>query len=484
MDVVIWNSGSKDTVFRTLGAYKIAHASRKAGYTAQVIDFINMMTEDELYRCTVKFITSETLALGISTTFLMNRNTALPAAVVNVLNMIADEFPDLQIVFGGAQARDTLKDINLKAKFSVVVEYGEDVFVELLENYRYKKSLPQFQLAFRGSKAIRIFKNATTARYNIETDDHLFTQQDYIMQNETLPIEISRGCIFKCKFCNHFLLGRGKLDYLRSMECIKQELVHNYENWQVTNYYVICDTFNDTEYKMQQWHKMVMSLPFKIRYTAYLRADLLDRYKDVPHMLKESGLLASYHGIESLGVEASRIVGKAWSGKRARDYIPHLYYDIWGKQVLPTLSFIAGLPGDTRESITDTVRWFESNDLHRLTLQRLGLNHNMKNKHVSEFELNSEKYGYSFPWPDTSYRWKTDYWDFLEATEFVKSLQPDIARISARHASWDSMTLLQFGFTEDQLVKEISQSEIFDEAHTKEFTTAWVKKYINRVLTE
>jgi radical SAM superfamily enzyme YgiQ (UPF0313 family) len=364
------------------------------------------------------------------------------------------------------------------------VEYGEDVFVELLDHHKHKKSLPGFQLAFRDTTSIKIFKTPTVVKYNIETDDHLFTKQDYIMKNETLPIEISRGCIFKCKFCNHFLLGRAKLDYLRNMECIKRELIHNYENCQVTNYYVICDTFNDTEYKMQQWHKMVMSLPFKIRYTAYLRADLLDRYKDVPYLLKESGLLAGYHGIESLGVEASRIVGKAWSGKRARDYIPHLYHDIWGKQVLQTLSFIAGLPGDTRESITDTLTWFETNDLHDLRLQILGINHQVNNKHLSEFELNAEKYGFSFPWPGRPQRWKTDYWDELEASKFVNSLRSTITRISARHASWNSMTLLQFGFTEAQLVKEISQSEIFDKAHTEEFTTAWVKKYINRVLTE
>jgi glycosyltransferase involved in cell wall biosynthesis len=94
---------------------------------------------------------------------------------------------------------------------------------------------------------------------------------------------------------------------------------------------------------MKEWHKMVTSLPFKINYTAYLRADLLDRYEDVPYMLAESGLLTAFHGIESLGEKASTVIGKGWSGKKARDYIPKLYHDIWDNKVYQTLSFIIGL---------------------------------------------------------------------------------------------------------------------------------------------
>ena len=60
--------------------------------------------------------------------------------------------------------------------------------------------------------------------FSIETLGHKFIEQDCILPNETLPLEVSRGCIFKCSFCAFPLNGKTKLDYLRSPEYIKNEL--------------------------------------------------------------------------------------------------------------------------------------------------------------------------------------------------------------------------------------------------------------------
>ena len=276
------------------------------------------------------------------------------------------------------------------------------------------------------------------------------------------------------------MLGRGKLDYLRSMDCIKQELIHNYEKWKITNYYVICDTFNDTEYKMQEWYKMVMTLPFKIQYTAYLRADLLDRYPDVPYLLKDSGLVSCYHGIESLGPGA-QVVGKGWSGKKAKDYIPKLYHDIWGGEVLQTLSFIVGLPGDTRETFIETLDWFEHNDLHHIAIHNLGINNNKFNKHLSEFDLNAESYGYTFPWPERPWMWKNDYWDFNQVDEFIKEQYPRINKISSWYGSWIVLMLMQHGFDKSFFKKEISRT-VFTLAQLNYSAKGQIQSYIKKLL--
>jgi hypothetical protein len=484
MDVVFWNAGPTNTpytIFRTLGPYKISHATRNAGYTSQVIDYINLMSEEELYNCTIKFVNKETAILGISTTFLMSGTHELPEHALNVLNRLTDQFPFLHVVFGGYQARDpTLKNV-IKAKYSIILEYGEDTFVELLNSYKGKGMLPPFTLISRKWGSIKVFKTPIMQKFNIEEDNHLFTDQDCILPNETLPIEISRGCIFKCKFCNHLMLGRGKLDYLRSMECVKQELLHNYEKWNITNYYIICDTFNDTEYKMQEWHKMVTSLPFKIQYTAYLRADLLDRYPDVPHLLKESGLIAGFHGIETLSQHGSTVIGKGWSGKKAKEYIPKLYHDIWGGEVFQTLSFIVGLPGDTRETFVDTLDWFEQNDLHHMAIHNLGINNNKFNKHLSEFDLNAESYGYTFPDPERPWVWKRMEWDHDQVEEFINEQQPRIGKITARYGSWITLMLMQYGFDKSLFKKEASRTA-FTLPQLNNLAKAQIQKYIKKIL--
>ena len=485
MDVVLLNSGPNDgaqiTPYRTLGAYKIAHAVRTAGYSAQVIDHIMFFSEEQLRQCIFKFVTSETAVLGVSTTFLQSPyGPHFPDHLINVLNEVSERFPNLKLVFGGYGThfvhRIRYKN-SIKNPYAFILQYGEDTFVDVLNHIKGRGPEPKWTIAqsITTAKTIKEYRQPLVERFNIESDAFQFVEQDYIMPGETLPIEISRGCIFKCKFCNHLLLGRGKLDYLRKFELVQQEMQHNYERWGTTNYYVICDTFNDTEYKMQEWHRMVTSLPFKINFTAYLRADLLDRFPDVPHMLQESGLYSCYHGIESLGVNASQTIGKGWSGKSAREFLPKLYHEIWNKRVFQTLSFIVGLPGDTRESLLDTANWFNSNDMYNISWHPLGLS-NTGVKHASEFERNAKSYGYTFQDP---MNWKNDYWDYRQAVDYTKTvLSPATNPYNARHGSWKILQLLQMGFTHTDFLKEnnLNWTRIAQDSRGQEFIDQYVAR--------
>lgn len=487
MDVVLLNSGPDEngqiTPFRTLGAYKIAHYTRAAGYSCQVIDHLMFMTEQQLRSCVFKFVNDSTAVLAVSTTFLKDSaGVHFPPHLITVLNEVTDRFPNVRLVFGGygthlATGRRGPNGF-VKNPYAVIQQYGEDIFVDVVNHIKGRGAEPVWTMVqTNGKKLVKQYSTPLAVRFDIEADPFKFVKQDAIMPNESLPIEISRGCIFKCKFCNHLLLGRGKLDYLRSFELVREELISNYELWGTTNYYVICDTFNDTEYKMKEWHRMVTGLPFKIKFTAYLRADLLNRFEDVPYMLAESGLFSCYHGIESFGQQASTTIGKGWSGKSAQEYLPRLYHDIWGKQVFQTLSFIAGLPGDTRESLLDTAHWFNNNDMYNMSWHPLGLSQ-LQISHSSEFEKNAADYGYSFIDART---WKTDYWDYNQAKDYVKQvLEPTVNPHNARHGSWKILQLLQMGYSKENFLKENKNNWTKDDQDSK--GAAFIASYIDRLL--
>lgn len=488
--VVIWNTGSiieEDGFFhlyRTLGAYKIAHVVRKSGYTAQVIDHFVQMSEEDLYRCTRRFVDQHTVVLGISTTFAFGNDTArLTESAANTINKLLEEFPNLKIVFGGYNVNKLKNERPLKTKnIYAVIHYGEDIFVELIKHFQGLGPSPIGTMEFYQDQRMTIFSKPLEEKYHIELDDFQFIQQDCIMPNETLPIEISRGCIFKCKFCNHLMLGRAKLDYLRDFELVKADMLNNYHNWGTTNYYIICDTFNDTEIKMQAWKKMLDSLPFKIKYTAYLRADLLDRYPDVPHLLRETGLLAGFHGIESLG-PGSAVIGKGWSQKRAREYIPKLYHDIWKGQVYQTLSFIAGLPGDTHATLNDTADWFKSNDLYHMIMHSLGLRNNSMDRNPSEFDRNAAKYGYRFPNEDASIEWENDYWSHAQVRHFLKNdFNKQIGRHSAKYSSWSILQLMQYGVDASKFEKSNTWTPAMNRGIFRLFAQEYLKEYVEKLM--
>lgn len=484
MDVILWNTGPKAdkfSMYRTLGPYKLAHSVRNAGYSAQVIDHIAWMTAIEIYDCTVKYITADTVCLGISTTFLLDNTNQLSKHHSEVISRIATEFPSIKIVIGGPHTR-TIQSSDIADKlYAAFVHYSEDTFLEFVKFLKKDGQMPPFQIeTWKNNKNVFIVNKPTEEKFNIETDAYRFVDQDQILPGETLPLEISRGCIFKCKFCNHLMLGRGKLDYLRDFELVKEEIIQNYEKWKVTNYYIICDTFNDTEFKMKAWSEMIASLPFKIKYTSYLRADLLDKFPDTPYMLQESGLLTAYHGIESLGEKASMTIGKGWSGKSARRYLPKLYHDIWNKQVFQTLSFISGLPGDTRESLTDTAHWFCDNDLYNIAWQPLGVTKNVPGRNTSEFERNAEKYGFTFPLPNKARFWKTDYWDSREAAMFVDNLRSITNDTNVKVGSWSILQLMQYGVTEEWFEKN-KFPYMFDKFNIKQQAINWLNSYIAKL---
>lgn len=431
MNVIFWNSASADwsVPTRYIGPYKISHWIDKFGYSSQVIDFATYLTAEELYKATKKFITSETKVLAISTTFLATNTepwsdgtlSAFPEHVLKVAKYLKKEYPNIKFVLGGYSSEHLHAGGLFDATIMSYTDASEDIFLEYLDFLFDKGTEPEFKLITKyfnaSGKPRKHYFTAKNKVYSIEVDDFKFTKQHAVLPGEALPLDISRGCIFACRFCNYPHLGKSKTDYIRGMEYVKEELIYNYENFGTTNYMILDDTFNETPVKMDAFYKMVESLPFKINYTAYLRADLIQRFPESAHILKESGLWGAFHGLESLHPHASNLVGKAWSGKHAKDFIPKLYHDMWKGEVPQLLSFIMGLPKETFDDMKGTVKWFKENNLYSLSIERLGLADPAKShRHSisSEFERNSTKYGFEFVDDKNAhpiFSWKNETWD-------------------------------------------------------------------------
>ena len=64
-------------------------------------------------------------------------------------------------------------------------------------------------------------------------------------QVKILPLEVARGCIFKCNFCSFPLNGKGKGEAIRDFSYIRDELIENYELYGIEDYWLTDDTFND-----------------------------------------------------------------------------------------------------------------------------------------------------------------------------------------------------------------------------------------------
>lgn len=464
MNIIFWNGGVDWGVSRTIGPYKVAYWLRKHNYTTQVLDFIDFMPGDIIEKLTRKFITKDTKVLAISTTFLAlavhthsnGKKYWISEANLDILKRIKQDFPNIKIVLGGYKSEKLAGFGIVDATVMSYTTASEEIFLEYMNHLTTGSEPPESVECWWDPDKRPVYNKARNPVYNIEVDDFKWSKQDGILPGEPLPLDISRGCIFACRFCQYPHLGKKKLDYIRGMEFLKEEIIYNYENFGTTSYYIIDDTFNDTETKMKAFYDMTQTLPFKINYASYIRADLVYRFPDTAHYLKESGLYGAFFGLESLHPSASNIVGKAWSGKHAREFIPELYHNIWDHHVPIHTNFIVGITGETIESVDSTADWFIQNDLHSITFERLGLNGpddgpvwSIK----SEFDKNSSKYGFTMlPSQSNSIfaDWKNDNWTRDTAGYHTDRLNKKLAD-HRKVVTWSIPNLLWYGVTKDEI---------------------------------
>jgi hypothetical protein len=169
--------------------------------------------------------------------------------------------PNIKFVLGGYSSEHLYGSGLFDATIMSYTDASEDIFVEYLDFLFDKGTEPEFKLITKYFNSAGLpRKHYFTAKnkvYSIEVDDFKFTKQHAVLPGEALPLDISRGCIFACRFCNYPHLGKSKTDYIRGMEYVKEELIYNYENFGTTNYMILDDTFNETLVKMDAFYKMV-----------------------------------------------------------------------------------------------------------------------------------------------------------------------------------------------------------------------------------
>lgn len=450
MDIIFW-SGMPGRLMRTIGCYQLSHWLRKHGYECQVIDFIRHMSLAQLIDYTEKFISNETICIGISSTFWTSfkdnkwhRRDNAPDLVLDALKHLKKKYPRIKFVLGGSQVDHQDKDTIQLFDF-VVSGAGEDALLDFLNDVRKNKKYT-FSLETRYGTPYK--SGSLNNQFNISENDHVFVDQDCIIDGEALPIEISRGCIFKCSFCQYPYIGKKKFDYIRGIDYIRQELEHNYKYFKTTNYYILDDTFNDSKEKIDPWFDCLNSLDFKINYTGYMRADLLSRNEYQIEKFKDTGLATVFFGLESMHPDTSRKVGKAWAGKEAKEFLPRLK-SIWGDKVGIHLNFIVGFPDDSEEYYREVQDWCYKNKFASWTWQPLYINPDADRLFTSDLDRNPEKHGFKI---DENRNWYNERYTADEAYHLSLKLSYERNKLHCQKITqWEMIYWMSMGFSKEYL---------------------------------
>jgi hypothetical protein len=404
-----WNPEDRCAVYRSLGPYRIATSLEDVGYSTFVLDYINKFTIEEVLQVLKKHVNSETLWVGFSSTFFWQQqrpNQTFKEKVANSRgnNDIDDmyytsnyseveqifkfvrENSNAKLVFGGARTPWFMVDDNID---HYVLGFADNSVVSLTNSLANNEPAP------------RVIDSSKFPEPDVNNISTSWWKEKSILPGEALPIELGRGCIFKCKFCSYQLTGKKKGTYVRDLQQIRDDLIKTWETHGTDTYFFSDDTFNDDNDKLDILHNLFTTLPFKPKFSCYLRVDLINKYPHQADLLTDMGLVGNFFGLETMHPDSAKAIGKGLAPNKVKDRLYWLQ-EKWKNKVNMEAGFILGLPYDNLSYFNELLSWTleEDNPLQSILFYPLMLfnygKDNPLSNYSSEFSINPEVYGYEF----------------------------------------------------------------------------------------
>ena len=342
------------------GIYLYNYLTRR-GLQCALINFLDRQTDDF-----ERLLSNNPSVVAISTTYLNNIRE-----VKRVTETIRKYAPDVKIVIGGTlifnsyaiyRLKGTDYDtdscaqdyffINPEKHFRedidvfVIDEQGESTLSQLAS--RIKNGQDYSDLSniayYRDDRLVITNRAPEDNSFSEDLIDWGYTPQEYL--HPVFPMRGSRGCPYKCGFCN---FGPGRTFRLKPPEIFSKEIAALVNTGIVKVVRFTDDNlFLNGKQAETYCRKIVKSAP-GVQWTSFIRASSITR--DNVMLLRESGCVLAQIGIES----GDRRILKEMN-KRAT---PEMYLeaiDLLNSHGISTqLYIITGYPGETGETIDNTV---------------------------------------------------------------------------------------------------------------------------------
>jgi hypothetical protein len=497
---------SASRLSRYIGPYVVATELEAHGIETVVIDWFTDIPDFFAYLS--QFITPNLKVIGLSSTFLTQKMTSSgkpPRSEVGKSSMasflwFSDEQeltdwlgrlktalhkanPNAILVLGGAR-------VPFIYKYHSKLQHSPFRFFDYLYSGNSASALIDWILACRNgesrkpSDAFAVMKSAETVGCP-QTDFH---RRHAIAPREGLPLEVSRGCAFSCKFCYY----EKRTSNVKPIESLKQELIRNYELFGTQAYHFCDDCFNDNRRKVEEVCNAILGLSFKIEWVSYARPDMSVRFPFMMELMIESGCRGIWWGIETFNHKAGLSAGKGLDPEIIIANLKDWRFK-YKSDCLFQASFITGLPGETEDSQNRTIGLVVENDLFDfVSVGTLGvvefdelLDNEMFTIDFSEYSRNPRKYGFEVISFHPHY-WKHSSMDSTAADRLAQDFMRrwQLSRGNPLMTSiWSYPILKGFDFTKDEIfsmAREPSRRDSWS-VDVAQRRSRWMEQYWSRL---
>lgn len=390
--------------FSAAVAYLGTYLDRR-GFT---FDYINSF-QDEKEELIEKLSEENILTIAIITTLYVS---VFP--ILEIIDFIRKYNRSAKIIIGGpfvyTQFR-TQEQLSLEylfrntigADFYVISSQGEATLVQII--HALKNNLPMDRINNIYYKTDCGYRLAPTLTEDNKLSEnmvnwHLFSGR----LQEVVYVRESISCPFSCSFCG-FPERAGKYQTVPA-EMVIDELnaLEEIESVKIVKF--IDDTFNVPEKRFKEILKGMIKRKFKLKWLSNFRCQFADR--EMVELMKESGCEAVFLGIESANDQILKNMNKVATADKYRKGMALLKEF----NIATFGSFVIGFPGETRETVQDTVRFIEETrpDFFRAQLWYC--------EPITPIWKQREKYNFK----GESFEWKHSTMDSKTATDLVDEI--------------------------------------------------------------
>jgi radical SAM PhpK family P-methyltransferase len=328
----------------------------KRGYT---FDFINSFQE-ERDKLADKLMQEDILTIGITTTLYVS-----PFPIIEIVNYIRKFNQTSKIIIGGpfvsTQFRTQepmvykyLLESLIGADIYINSSQGEATLVNILK--ALKEDLPLEQIPNIYYKTTKGYVSNPILRENNQLSENMVNWDLFSNDvGEYLNVRTSISCPFSCAFCG-FPQHAGPFQ-TADVDQIEGELNLIEKLKKVKSINFIDDTFNIPVKRYKEILRMMIKNDFSFKWHAHFRCQFADR--EMIELMKQSGCEGVFLGIESGNNQILENMNKSVTTDKYLEGI-----ELLKEYEVPTFgSFIIGFPGETNETIQDTITFIKESDL-------------------------------------------------------------------------------------------------------------------------
>lgn len=379
-----------------LGLGYIAAVLQDIGHKVEVIDINAYRWNPEQVEEKIKNIDFDVVGIGAIVT--------VYKYVKWLIAILKNYHPAKEIIIGGSVGTSIPRIILEKTEADIVcIGEGEDTIVEVVDVLQAKKNLDGIEGIWFKGKNDKIYRNPPRSpiedlnRVPFPSWD-LFPMDIYLKNPVGAPnknkwinggiddsaglsinISATRGCPYKCIYCYHDFMGQGYR--YRPSENIVEEIKVLSERYGVGYIHFIDDEFVlNKDFCYDFCKAMKSEFGRKITWGCSGRVNLMT--EDLIATMKDAGCVLIGYGIESGSQKMLDVMKKGVTVQQAKQAIR------WTQKHLgwADASFIIGTPGETRETLRETVDFckdlnlapeviffmtpYPGSELYRLTIEQ------------------------------------------------------------------------------------------------------------------